>query len=180
MNATTKRQTRKVGVAGGFINQMYGNNATTPEVGNGATILGYSDRHPYEVLEVSEDGNKAVIRALDAKLIGEYFTDSQKYNFKSNPNNTKINIEWNDKKQCWGIVGYEVRVIKSLQNKLYKEYYFDWYKHLPNNVKFEDLYIDFDNSDDMKIIKGITKEYKVFSKISIIFGTAEKYDDPHF
>ena len=38
------KQKRKVGVAGGFINQMMGNNSTTPIVGEGATILHYSDR----------------------------------------------------------------------------------------------------------------------------------------
>ena len=36
---TEKRQYRKVGVAGGFVNQMMGNNATEPKVGEGATEL---------------------------------------------------------------------------------------------------------------------------------------------
>ena len=31
-----------------------------------------------------------------------------------------------------------------------------------------------------KLIKGLTKEYKNFSKVSIIFGIMEEYRDPHF
>ena len=35
-----KKQTRKIGVAGGFINQMMGNNSTTPKVGHKICWLG--------------------------------------------------------------------------------------------------------------------------------------------
>ena len=39
MKNSVKRQTRKIGVAGGFINQVMGNNTSIPKVGEGATIL---------------------------------------------------------------------------------------------------------------------------------------------
>ena len=32
----------------------------------------------------------------------------------------------------------------------------------------------------LKLIKGITKEYKEFNKVSVIFGMMEEYRDPHF
>ena len=38
---SVKKQSRKVGVAGGLINQIMGNNSTDPKVGEGATILKY-------------------------------------------------------------------------------------------------------------------------------------------
>jgi len=49
---TILKQNRKIGVAGGFINQMMGNNSSIPVVGKGCTILHYSDRSAYEVIEV--------------------------------------------------------------------------------------------------------------------------------
>jgi predicted helicase len=69
---SVKRQSRKVGVAGGFINQMMGNNDTLPVVGEGATILMYSDREAHEVIEVSDNGMQCVIRKMDAKNIGTF------------------------------------------------------------------------------------------------------------
>lgn len=44
MNKMQKVQKRKVGVLGGFINQMMGNNSTEPKVGEPCTILSYSDQ----------------------------------------------------------------------------------------------------------------------------------------
>ncbi len=67
-----KRQTRRVGVAGGFFNQLMGNNSTEPVVGKGCTILMYSDRDPYQVIDVSEDGNKCTIQAMNYKFVGSY------------------------------------------------------------------------------------------------------------
>jgi hypothetical protein len=41
---TTLRQKTKVGVDGSLMNQLMGNNSTLPKVGEGATIMYYSDR----------------------------------------------------------------------------------------------------------------------------------------
>ena len=104
----SKVQKRKVGVAGGFINQMMGNNSTEPVKGGGCTVLSYSDRHPYEVLEVSKDGNSCVIRAMDAKPLHNGITECQDYEYSSNPNFTKEELVWNEKKGCWGKMGIRI------------------------------------------------------------------------
>ena len=184
MKTQTKTQTRKIGVAGGFINQMMGNNSTTPKVGEGATVLMYSDREAYEVLEVSEDGNSCVIRQMATKHIGKSYGD-ERYEYSSDNEAPKRTLEWNDKKKCWGFVTYEVRIIKSLVNKYSKEYGYGWRDIFlsDNNMVIDDLYekVYEDNYyNKMKLIKGITKEYKNFNKVSIIFGMMEEYQDPHF
>ena len=179
METQAKKQTRKVGVAGGFFNQIMGNNSTLPEVGKGATILMYSDRHAYEVIEVSEDGSKCVIREMDTKNIGESYGD-ERYEYSSNENNITKNIEWNEKKRCWGEVTYSIEVIRSLANKLYKQYGFGWTEFLP--VPKEDI-IDPDGDPcytTYKLVEGVTKKYKNFHKVSIIFGVMEEYRDPTF
>ena len=185
MNNSIKKQSRRVGVAGGFLNQMMGNNSTTPKVGEGATILMYSDRYAYEVIEVSDCGNTCVIRKMDTKFVGEGYGDEQ-YTYQSNEDNRTKTLEWNEKKQCWGEVSYSVKFIKSLFNKYYKEF-----KHRAtdmilkdNGIKsYQHLYLDpeADNYENQfKIIEGVTKCYKDFKKVSIIFGIMEQYRDPSF
>jgi hypothetical protein len=181
-----KRQRRKVGVAGGFINQVMGNNSSEPKVGEGATILSYSDRDAYEVIEVSEDGLQCVIRAMDYKFIGQCYGD-ERYEYFSNPENHTYTLEWNEKKSCWGKVYYTVEIIKSLSNKYYKKYGWGCQDILleDNGLTYDDLYESDVLPEDryynqFRIIDGVTKRYKNFDKVSIIFGLMEKYRDPHF
>lgn len=96
----SKKQSRKVGVAGGFINQLMGNNSTEPKVGEGATILHYSDRTPYEVIWVSEDGLSCKIREMKATHIGESYGD-ERYTYKSNPESVLLDIKWNKRRKKW-------------------------------------------------------------------------------
>ena len=174
-----KKQSRKVGVAGGFINQMMGNNSSVPVVGEGATILMYSDRHAQEVIEVSNDGSKCVIRSMDCKFVGSGYGD-ERYTYSSNKKNGTSTIEWNEKKQCWGRTWTQVEIIKSLQNKLIKDYGFGWSDYL--TVPYKELIDGEPNGvcTKLKLVKGVTKEYKNFSKVSIIFGVMEEYRDPSF
>jgi len=180
-----KRQTRKVGVAGGFINQMMGNNSTEPKVGEGATILMYSDREAYEVIDVSEDGNQCTLREMDTIFIGSGYGD-ERYEYKSNPNNYTTELEWNEKKGCWGIVTYSVEIIKSLVNKYHKKHGWGWVDEFLKDFgieSYQHLYVDPNDDnhyDQMKLIDGVTKRYKNFSKVSVIFGVMQKYRDPHF
>lgn len=185
METIIKRQTRKVGVAGEFINQMMGNNSTLPVVGEGATILWYSDRSAYEVISVSEDMMQCVIREMDTTFVGESYGD-EKYTYQSNPKNKTKTLEWSNKKQCWGSISYSVEIIKSLQNKYNKK--FGWGSTdillADNGIKsYEHLYED-SNADnyynEKKIIEGVTKRYKKFHKVSVIFGIMQEYRDPSF
>ena len=177
-----KVQSRKVGVAGGFINQISGNNKSEPVIGEGATILHYSDRSAYEVIAVSDSGNECTIRKMTTKFVGDGYGD-EKYEYISDETNYTKNLEWNVKKGKWGEVGYKVEVIKSLQNRLWKEYDYDWVKHLPQGLAWDDLFIK-EHEDNyynkMEVIKGVTKEYKNFHPVSIAFGMMSEYRDPHF
>ena len=176
-----KRQTRKVGVAGGFFNQIMGNNSTTPKVGEGATILMYSDREAYEVVEVSADGNSCVIREVDCKYVGSSYGD-ESYEYSSNPNGYTMTIVWDKRRSSWCHQTKKVDIIKSLADRLRKEYGYGWWNHLPNGIKAEDL-IDGEPmgvDTKYKLVDGITKEYTNLSPISIIFGVMDQYRDPSF
>jgi len=176
-----KIQSRKVGVAGGLINQLMGNNKSEPVVGEGATILWYSDRSAYEVVWVSDCGGECKIRKMTTEFVGSAYGD-ERYKYISDESNPVTHLEWNPKKGKWGSVTYGVQIIKSLRKKLYKEWDWDWGKHLPGGLSWEDLHeVNEDGSlGEMKLIKGVTKEYKNFSPVSVIFGVMEEYRDPHF
>ncbi len=185
MNTQTKQQTRKVGVAGGFINQMMGNNKSEPVVGQGATKLFYSDREAYEVIKVSEDGLRCTIRDVHADYCGNGYGD-EKYTYRSDENGCTYLLEWNDKKGCWGEVTYTVEIIKSLKKTYCKEYGHNAIDYILKHhglSDYQELYEDpkADNCyNQFKVIKGLTKQYKNFNRVSIIFGIMEKYRDPHF
>ncbi len=178
-----KKQSRKVGVAGGFINQMMGNNSSTPVVGEGATILSYSDRSAYQVVEVSDDGMSCVIQEMNTKFVGKSYGD-ERYEYSDNPEGYTMTLEWNAKKSCWGEVTYSVDIVKSLAKKYYKEYGYGWME-----ILLAERFLTYDDIvegekmgvlTNFKLIDGLTKRYKNFSKTSIIFGVAEQYRDPSF
>ena len=64
----------------------------TPVVGMGATEICYSDRHPFEIIEV-KDARHITVRALDWKRVDDNgMSDSQEYEYISNPNNHTANL----------------------------------------------------------------------------------------
>tara|TARA_Y100000310_G_scaffold292019_1_gene320435 strand:+ start:576 stop:1133 length:558 start_codon:yes stop_codon:yes gene_type:complete len=181
-----KRQRQKVGTAGSFQNQMMGNNTTEPKVNEGCTILHYSDRDAYEVIQVSEDKNSCIIRKMGTKHIGESYGD-ERYEYFSNPELHTMNLEWNDKKGQWGEVTYSVEIIKALYNKYDKQYGWGCIDILLKDFGLNDYQELYDNPEaednfynEKKLIKGLTKRYKNFKKVSIIFGHASQYRDPSF
>jgi hypothetical protein len=176
-----KKQSRKVGVAGGFMNQMMGNNSSLPEVGKGATILMYSDREAYEVTWVSHDGMSCKIRGMKTTWCGMDYGDEQ-YTYESDLDSQESLLEWNEKKAKWGRVSYDVEIIKVLAKKLYKEHGYGWGDFLPNGLTYNDI-IDGESYGvytKYKLIEGVTKEYKNFYPVSIIFGMMSQYRDPSF
>lgn len=61
-------------------------NVTTPKVGDGATILGWTDRHPATVVWVSENGKTIHLQEDDAKRTDSNgMSECQSYLFVPNP-----------------------------------------------------------------------------------------------
>jgi phage gp45-like len=65
---------------------MSGNTATTPEVGMGATILLYTDRHAATVVKVSASGKEVTVQRDKAtRRDGNGMSDAQSYDFTPDP-----------------------------------------------------------------------------------------------
>lgn len=73
-------------VYGSFQNRVLENmTGIKPEVGMGVTECLWSDRRPYEIIEVVDDRH-ITVRALDYKRIDNNgFSDCQEYEYFSNP-----------------------------------------------------------------------------------------------
>lgn len=71
---------------------MEGMKMPEPQVGMGATEMCFSDRHPYEVIEV-KDARHITVRALDWKRVDNNgMSDSQDYEYSSNPENRTADL----------------------------------------------------------------------------------------
>ena len=156
---------------------------TKPTVGQGATLSYGSDCYAYEIISVSNDGLKCTIRAMTTKFIGRGYGD-ERYEYISDPENNTIDLEYNKRKKCWGQVYHRIQFFKALVNRLEKKHgWLEWRNHLPNGVKFEDLFPpDYHNPDysDLYLVEGITKKYKIFDRVNVSFGCMRQYRDPSF
>lgn len=172
------KQTKKVGVAGSFINQMMGNNSSIPEAGKGATILHYSDRVAYSVKWVSDCKTKCIIQSAEMKYIGSGYGD-ERYEYTGNDIGHDINLEWSNRSKCWGIVSnvieFDNKFLKFVENK-----YGNKYDSINIELKSRNINHFDENTHRLKLIEGITITKKAFSKVSIIFGIREQYRDPSF
>jgi hypothetical protein len=63
------------------------------------------------------DGSQCTLREMDTTFIGSGYGD-ERYEYNSNPNNYTIDLEWSDKKGCWGKVTYSVEIVKSLVKQI--------------------------------------------------------------
>ena len=71
-----------------------------PEVGMGVTECLWSDRHPYEIIEVKDDRH-ITIRALNWKRIDKNgMSECQEYEYFSNPYGTVYTL-YKNKKGIW-------------------------------------------------------------------------------
>ena len=85
----------KLGInTGSLINHLYSKNMTVPEVGKGATLLRWTDREAYEVLEVSPDLKKVIIQRYKTKRIDNNgMGDVQEYEY-CELEGCKIEVVW--------------------------------------------------------------------------------------
>ena len=73
-------------MTGSIVNRLMGNSAKAPEVGMGATILMFTDRHAATVIEVVTP-QKIVIQRDEARRVDNNgMSESQEWEFKPNKN----------------------------------------------------------------------------------------------
>ena len=162
MKQATFKQTEKIN-EGSFQNRLMGNNSTEPKVGEGMTKLMYSDRIPYEVLEVSDDKKSVIVREMEATAkYTENLMGHQDWEVKPNPNAEPKLIEWFRGK--WR----EVYFSEEFKNEGFWPKYWSIYKE--ESPKAAEDY----KATQLLVVK------KHRTPISVIWGMADYYYDWSF
>ncbi len=173
-----KIQKARVGVAGSFINQIMANNATTPVVGDGATILHYTDRTALEVVEVSADGTEARLQYLQAEWDRNLPGGEGHQNWKLTPTEQFLTVVW--RKNGWYSKGREVVFTKEAKTLCEKEgfnYMGMWLQRTRPEIAVQ---IWNGQPFPQNVVEGYTREKVSWSKVSIVFGRSEYYYDWSF
>ena len=177
---TTFKQTRIVGLAGGFINQMMGNNSSRPIVGEGATILMYSDRYAYQVTWVSDCGTRCRINRAIMKSVGKNYGD-ERYEYQGHSEGEGEEIVWKEKKG-WCRVSNDIKYEPKFERALDERHGKYWFGSSADKYAKEMGIDNLFNPETCKLnlIEGLTKRITRYHSISIIFGFADEYNDPTF
>ena len=154
------KQSLNLKSSGSLVNFLMGNNNTIPKVGEGATVLLYSDRHAYEVIEFNEKEKSCVIQRYQPERIDtqDFQTESQEYKYEKLVD-YKEKLVW--RYNSWRKVVEEIVFVKGFDRDSY-------------NGNRNDLY---DENYHLKLIDGITEIKTNYYKINIIFGVKQEYYD---
>lgn len=165
METTVKRQKLALRNSGSLFNFLMAQNASIPVVGKGATILHWSDRDAYEVVEISEDGSRVTIQQYEAERIdGLGMSDCQTYKYeKLNP--CKQVIVWF--RGAWRYEIHSITWMKGVHDS------FSGYADMKRTGCFDD-------QGNLKLIPGMTRMKKSYSKVNIIFGVKDEHYDFSF
>jgi hypothetical protein len=169
------KQTKKVGNAGSFINQMMGNNASAPIVGEWATLMHYTDRSVAKVVEVSEDGKTAKLQNYEAKAgakEGGHGMGHQNWVFDA--------IEGSIETLVWLRGAWRTPINEIVFTK---EYLDNCPTFSPARSLTKEQLDEIYDGDiwPRKVVEGITRAKKSHSKpVSILFGTCDYYYDWSF
>lgn len=151
---------------GSLNNMILGNNAkrkdNKPVVGEGATILYWTDRHAYDVTWVSEDGKKCRLESEEHRTMELEFRYGK-----------------------WKVVTTEVDFTKKMYEKYHKvretsglRKNEEIWQSIIGKETFEDIYQDY--ILPVKVVEGITYEKKIYSNVNVIFGIKDEYYDLTF
>ncbi|OFY43999.1 MAG: hypothetical protein A2X18_07675 [Bacteroidetes bacterium GWF2_40_14] len=174
MEALEFKQQMKAGKeTGSLTNHIMGRNATLPKVGEGATILHWTDRSAYEVMEVSKDYKTVVIQKYEPERIDNNgMSESQEYKYEK-LNGCNEEIVW--KYGAWR------KIIKTIEytNETF-ELIVKGRKDGTYNDKCDLFKEIHDENGEFRFVAGKTIVRTKFSKVNIVFGIRQEYYDYSF
>ncbi len=169
METKEKVQTRPL--HGSFFNYLMGNNKTIPKVGEGATILHWTDRSAYEVMFVSENGRTVEIQRYDSERTDNLgMSDSQSYKYEKFTGEIQT-IVW--KWGSWKQVNRQIVLTPEFQEELES-------REGPPVATEEERARMRDKDGLLVIIPGMTMEKVFHSKVNILWGSKREYYDYSF
>ncbi len=169
-------QTAKVGVAGGFINQLYGNNNSEPKVDVYCTFCHYTDRTVGIVREWNKETLEVVIESCNTSYAGEPGTGYQGHqDWNHTPSGHLSKYKYI--KTGWYKVGTEFVFTKKFRESIPSDYIGIWLRN--NNPELADK-IYGDHIMPCNYVEGVTRPKTTHSKVSVLFGVCDYYYDWSF
>ena len=168
---TIKRGMKLGKQTGSFFNWMMSKNKSVPVVGAGATILLWSDRHAYEVIEVNEKEKSCVIqRYAPTRLDKLGMSDSQDYEYKElTEQKVKLYYRWGGWKSRRDSVTFTEEALE---------------KYGEGGSKLHDAYKaaggEYVGAFISSVIPGLTKPCVEWNSENILFGVRREYYDYSF
>lgn len=158
---TTTNKGLKLGKeTGSVMNCMMSANSSVPKVGEGATILLWTDRHAYTIVEVSPDLKKVKLQRCDSRRTDTNgMSESQEYDYSKHLNQFKT-LEF--KYGSW-------------KEPIKKIVYIDY-----DSMSKEDREACFDDNAEIQLIEGKTRVQTTYDKVSVLFGSRREYHDYSF
>lgn len=143
-----------------LVNHLMSGAKGEPKVGEGATILQWTDREAYEVLEVSDNGKRAIIQKYSRKRIDNNgMGECQTYEYKELEGG-KLELIYK-----WGAWRIKIKMVDFVKGYEYKS---------------EDAKELFDENNLLKVVEGKTKLTASYNKVNIVWGFKDEYFDYGF
>lgn len=160
----------KLSQTGSFFNYLMGNNESIPVVGEGGTRLMYSDRHAFEVLEVSKCGKKVVCDYYRPKRTDNHgMSDCQSYEYKELSGHP-FQLEY--RHGSWKVKNQKMEFEQA-----------HWDLYISSGDEGYEKYIkpyQDENGCINIIVEGVTKLVTSYSKMDVVFGVKRHYYDYSF
>ena len=156
---------------GSFFNWMMSKNQSIPVVGAGATILLWTDRHAYEVIEVNEKEKSCVIQRYAPKRTDDFgMSDSQDYEYKElTEEKVKLYYRWGGWKSRRDSVNFTEDALE---------------KHGDFGPALHDAYKaaggEYVGAFISSVIPGLTKPCVEWNSVNILFREKREYYDYSF
>lgn len=158
---------------GSFVNLMMGNNNSIPVEGEGATVLLWSDRHTYKVIEFDEAKKMCRIQRYRAERVDNYgMSDCQIYKYEELTEEQMTVVFRNN---AWRM---KVRQIRFKKEWIAKQPECRSFAKLLTQEQREEIYDGC--AFPQRVVEGMTEEYFTYPKINIIFGVLDEYYDFSF
>lgn len=150
-----------------------GNNESVPVVGEGATVLLWSDRHTYKITEVDIKKMTCTIQRYQPKRIdASGMSDCQTYEYMELTEETKhLVYRWG----AWRQIIHPLRYTKEFSQK-----HKDVFSLAQILTPEEKIAVYAGDVRIQNVIAGITERTTEYSKINIIFGVLDEYYDYSF
>jgi hypothetical protein len=149
-----------------------------PTVGEGATVYLWSDRHAYDVIDVSADGLRVDIQRCHVSALPGSTFGNWNYQIQSNPHAEIKQLHYRRTKAGWRWYNYSYSIVYTKEFLAKAEAANTYPARLLTEEQLQEVYAG--ESMPRRVVEGITRLKRNYNPIMVQFGVRDEYFDPHF